>query len=108
VHRHLAEIKPLSLVIAAVTFATMWKAGKLLPKVPPIIAAIAVGWTLHFVCNLIGLANYVGPLITSVSRPTMGVTALEYFNVITHGGDLLEFLPTIVGGAVALAIISSI
>jgi hypothetical protein len=38
----------------------------------------------------------------------MGVTALEYFNVITHGGDLLEFLPTIVGGAVALAIISSI
>jgi sulfate permease, SulP family len=108
VHRHLAEIKPLSLVIAAVTFATMWKAGKLLPKVPPIIAAIAVGWTLHFVCNLIGLGNYVGPLITSVSRPTMGVTALEYFKVITHGGDLLEFLPTIVGGAVALAIIASI
>jgi sulfate permease, SulP family len=108
VHRHLAEIKPLSLVIAAVTFATMWKAGKLLPKVPPIVAAIAVGWTLHFVCNLIGLGNYVGPLITSVSRPTMGVTALQYFKVMTHGGDLLEFLPTIVGGAVALAIISSI
>src|SRR6516225_868904 len=108
VHRHLAEIKPLSLVIAAVTFATMWKAGKHLPKVPPIIAAIAVGWTLYFVCNLIGLSNYVGPLITSVSRPTVGVTALEYFKVITHGGDLLEFLPTIVGGAIALAIIVSI
>jgi SulP family sulfate permease len=108
VHRHLAEIKPLSLVIAAVTFATMWKAGKLLPKVPPIIAAIAVGWTLHFVCNLIGLGNYVGPLITSVTRPTMGVTALEYFRGIAHGRDLLEFLPTIVGGAVALAIIASI
>ena len=108
VHRHLAEIKPLSLVIAAVTFATMWKAGKLLPKVPPIIAAIAVGWTLYFVCNLIGLSNYVGPLITSVSRPTVGVTALEYFEGITHGGDFLEFLPTIVGGAIALAIIVSI
>jgi sulfate permease, SulP family len=108
VHRHLAEIKPLSLVVAAVTFATMWKAKKLLPKVPPIVAAIAVGWTLHFVCNLIGLGNYVGPLIASVSRPTMGVTALQYFKVITHGGDLLEFFPTIVGGAVALAIIASI
>jgi sulfate permease, SulP family len=108
VHHHLAEIKPLSLIIAAATFATMWKARRLLPKIPPIIAAIAVGWTLYFLCNLIGLGAYLGPLITSVTRPTMGVTALEYVEGLARGGNFLEFAPTIVGGAVALAIIASI
>lgn len=108
VHQHLAEIKPLSLFIAAVTFATMWKAGKLLPKIPPIIAAIVVGWALYLFCHFIGLGAYLGPLITSVSRPTMGVTALEYFEGLAHGGDFLEFAPTIIGGAAALAIIASI
>src|SRR5437868_1751756 len=33
VPQHLAGIKPLSLAIAAITFATMWNAGKLLPKI---------------------------------------------------------------------------
>ena len=108
VPHHLAEIKPLSLIIAAVTFATMWKSGRLLPKIPPIIVAIVVGWILYLLCNFVGLGAYLGPLITSVSRPTMGVTALEYFEGLARGGDFLEFVPTIVGGAVALAIIASI
>ena len=42
VPQHLAAIRPLSLAIAAITFATMWNAGKLLPKIPPIIVAIAL------------------------------------------------------------------
>ena len=87
VQHHLAEIKPLSLIIAAATFATMWKSRSLLPKIPPIIAAIAVGWILYFLCNFVGLGAYLGPLITSVSRPTMGVTALEYFEGVVRGGD---------------------
>jgi MFS superfamily sulfate permease-like transporter len=43
VPQHLDWIKPLSPVIAAITFATMWNARKLLPKVPPIIVAIVLG-----------------------------------------------------------------
>src|ERR1700731_117253 len=108
VPEHLAAVKPLSLIIAAVTFATMWKSGRLLPKIPPIIVAIVVGWILYLLCNFVGLGAYLGPLITSVSRPTMGVTALEYFDGLARGGDFLEFVPTIVGGAEALAIIASI
>ena len=108
VPHHLSEIKPLSLAIAAVTFATMRKSGRLLPNIPPIIVAIIVGWTLYLLCNFVGLGAYLGPLITSVSRPTMGVTAFEYFEGLVRGGDFLEFVPTIVGGAVALAIIASI
>jgi hypothetical protein len=40
-------------------------------------------------------------------RP-IGVTSLEYFEGLVHGGAFLEFVSTIVGGAVALAIIASI
>ncbi len=105
--QHLAEIKPLSLLIAAVTAATMWNARKLWPRIPPILIAIAVGCALYFLCEFVGLGGYLGPVIASVSRPTMGVTALEYFEGVARGGELLAFLPTVLGGALALAIIAS-
>ena len=107
VPEHLAAIKPLSLVIAAITVATMWNARKLLPKVPPIIVAIALGCALYFLCKLVGLGAYLGPVITSTSRPTMGFTAFDYFQGIARGGDFLAFMPTILGAALALAIIAS-
>jgi SulP family sulfate permease len=108
VTEHLAAIKPLSVVIAAITVATMWNARKLLPKVPPIIVAIALGCALYFFCKLVGLGAYLGPVITSASRPTMGFTAFDYFHGIARGGDFLAFMPTILGAALALAIIASI
>jgi MFS superfamily sulfate permease-like transporter len=80
----------------------------LLPKIPPIIVAIALGCVLYFLCKLIGLGAYLGPVITSASRPTMGFTAFDYFHGIALGGDFLDFMPTIFGGALALAIIASI
>jgi hypothetical protein len=52
------------------------------------IVAIAVGWTLYLLCNFIGLSVYLGPLITSVSRPTTGVTSLEYIEGLARGGDV--------------------
>jgi len=108
VAQHLAEVKPLSLLIAAITFATMWKSRIVLPKIPPIIVAILVGWTLYLLCDLIGLGAHLGPRINSVTRPTIGVTFLEYVQGLGRGGDFLESLPTILGGSAALAIISSI
>ena len=44
VPQHLQSIKPLSVAIAAVTFAAMWNARKWLPKVPPIVVGIVTGW----------------------------------------------------------------
>src|SRR6476469_5124192 len=51
----------------------------LVPKIPPIIVAIIIGWTVFLFCKFIGLGVYLGPLINSVSSPAIGVTALEYF-----------------------------
>jgi MFS superfamily sulfate permease-like transporter len=41
-------------------------------------------------------------------QTTVGFTAFDYFHGIARGGDFLEFMPTILGGALALAIIASI
>ncbi len=108
VPQHPASIRPLSLVIAAITFATMWNARKTLAKIPPILVAIGVGCALYDLCELVGLGDYLGPVIASVSRPTMGLTAYVYFEGVARGGDFLSFVPTILGGALALAIIASI
>ena len=39
------DIKPLSVIIAAITFAAMWNSRKLLPKVPPMLVGIVLGCT---------------------------------------------------------------
>jgi len=105
---HLASIKPLSVAIAAVTFAAMWNARKALPKAPPILVGIGVGCVLYYSCQLIGLGGYLGPVIASAPRAAMGTTILPYLADLGRSGDVVELLPTILGGALALAIIASI
>ncbi|MGD0418680.1 MAG: SulP family inorganic anion transporter [Xanthobacteraceae bacterium] len=105
---HLAEIKPLSVLIAAITFAAMWNARRIVPKVPPLLVGIVLGCALYYLCRLVGLGSELGPVIASQERATIELTALPYFIDLKRSGDLLAFLPTIFGGALALAIIASI
>src|SRR5580700_3705517 len=51
---HLAEIKPLSVAIAAITFAAMWNARRFVPKVPPMLVGIVLGCSLYYACELAG------------------------------------------------------
>jgi len=48
---HLAEIKPLSVLIAAITFEAMWNARKIVPKVPPLLVGIVLGCALYYLCG---------------------------------------------------------
>jgi SulP family sulfate permease len=105
---HWADIKPLSVIIAAITFAVMWNARKLVPKVPPMLVGIVLGCTLYYLCRLTGLGAELGPVIASQERATMGLTAFPYFADLKRSGDLVSFAPTIISAAVALAIIASI
>lgn len=105
---HWMEIKPLSVIIAAITFAAMWNSRKLLPKVPPMLVGIALGCALYYLCRLIGLGAHLGPVIANGQRAEIGLSAFPYFMDLKHSADLLAFAPTIVAGALALAIIASI
>ena len=103
-----ASIKPLSVLLAAITFAAMWNAGKFAPKVPPILVGIAVGCALYYLGQLVGLGDHLGPVIANGDRAPMGPTVFPYLMDLKRSGDLLALTPTIVGGALALAIIASI
>jgi MFS superfamily sulfate permease-like transporter len=105
---HLAEIKPLSVLIAAITFAAMWNGRRIVPKVPPVLVGIVLGCTLYYFCRFVGLGSELGPVIASQERATIELTAFPYFVNLKHSGDLFAFVPTIFGGALALAIIASI
>jgi MFS superfamily sulfate permease-like transporter len=108
VPQHLASIKPLSVFVAMITFAAMWNAKKLLPKVPPILVSIGLGCILYYLGELAGLGGYLGPIIASGPRAGIGPTAFPYFADLAHTGNFVALIPTILGGAVALATIASI
>jgi sulfate permease, SulP family len=108
VPEHLGAIKPLSLVIAAITFFAMWNARKVATNIPPMLIGIALGCALYFVCQLVGLGGDLGPVIASEPRTPLGLTAFPYFADLKRSGDLFAFAPTIIGGALALASIASI
>ena len=108
VPQHLNSIKPLSLAVAATTFAAMWNGKKLMPNVPPMLVGIGLGCILYYVVKLAGLGGYLGPIIASAPRVAIGPTAFPYFAGLAHAGNFVAFLPTILGGALALAIIASI
>lgn len=105
---HLESIKPLSVLIAAATFFVMWNARKLPGRVPPVIVGIIVGSALYYLCRIAGLGAYLGPVIESQQHAGMDLTAFPYFAELARSGDYLALAPTIVGGALALAIIASI
>lgn len=108
VPQHLAEAKPLNVAIAIVTFLVMWNAKKFIPKVPPLIVALAVGIALYYGFSLAGFDAYLGPVIAEQKRAPMGLTSFPYFADLARSHHVLTLSTTIIGGALALAIIASI
>ena len=108
VPHHLAEAKPLNIAIAVVTFVLMWNVKKFIPKVPPLLIALAAGIALYYGCELAGFDAWLGPVIAEQQRAPMGLTSFPYFADLARSHNMLALAPTIVGGALALAIIASI
>jgi MFS superfamily sulfate permease-like transporter len=108
VPHYLASVRPVSLAIAAITFATMWNARRIIPKIPPMLVAIVVGCVFYYGLKLAGYGAYLGPVIASEAPADLGPTAFPSFAGLAHDGIIWAFAPTIVGGALALAIIASI
>ena len=60
---HLAEVKPLSLAVALITFVVMWKARVITTKIPPLLVGLGIGSVLYFVLVLMGFGAQLGPVI---------------------------------------------
>ena len=103
---HLAEVKPLSLAVALVTFVVMWRARVITTKIPPLLVGLGIGTVLYFVLVLAGFGAQLGPVIglpVAVESPT----PYRAIGDLTHLGDFAELLPFIVSGAFALALVAA-
>jgi sulfate permease, SulP family len=103
---HLAEIKPLSVAVALVTFMTMWNARVITTKIPPLLVGLSIGTVLYLALVLAGFGPQLGPIIglpVAVESPTPYKAIGDLPNI----ADFAELLPLIVGGAFALAFVAA-
>ncbi len=100
--------KPACLLVGAVTFAVMWHAKRLLPKIPPVITALAAGSLTYYALRWSIGPQALGPVIGSGQFFSFGLLALpEMAHVIRHP-QFGEVLPMVVTGALGLAFIASL
>jgi MFS superfamily sulfate permease-like transporter len=70
---HFAEVKPLSVVVALVTFMSMWNARAITTRIPPLVVGLGIGTALYLALVLAGFGPGLGPIIglpTAVESPT--------------------------------------
>lgn len=107
-YKHLPDVRPMSVVIAAITFLAMWNSKKFLPKIPPLFVGIGVGTAIYYALLFTGFGGWLGPVIGSYPAVPMEHIRIPYFSNLWQAGNFLQIAPTIIGGALALAIIAAI
>ena len=107
VAQHLAEVKPLSLGVALVTFIVMWKARVITKKIPPLLVGLGIGTAIYFVLIQAGLSLQLGPVIGMPSA-LESPTPYKILSAPIHFGDFAALLPHIVAGALALSVVAAI
>lgn len=108
VHTELMSAKPLSILVAAITFLVMWNARKITTKVPPLLTGLAAGIAAYYALAAAGFGAALGPVI---GMPSPAVTVAQPVAALTDATLLAKLLPltgVIVFGALALAIIAAI
>lgn len=105
---HPGAIKPLSVLLAALTFGAMWNSRKIVPRVPPLLTGLAVGTGLYYALIALGLRECLGPIIGDATKDAVSRAPWGDIGELTRMGDLFALWPTILGGGLALAIIASI
>jgi sulfate permease, SulP family len=108
VHEHLAEVRPLSVLVALVTFIATWNARRLTTKVPPLLVGLGIGIAAYYGLVFAGFAQQLGSVIGPLTASAAMRSVLVDFSPLAMAEPLARSLPVIVSGALALAIIASI
>jgi len=105
---HVGQAKPLSLLVASIVIVVMWQAKVLLPRVPPLLVGLLAGTVVYYAMIVAGLGADLGPAIGDAPSPQLTPPMFPRFVELAHHPGLGAIVPTIVGGALALALIASI
>jgi MFS superfamily sulfate permease-like transporter/CRP-like cAMP-binding protein len=104
----IGETRPLSVLVAALTFAAMWHARRITTRVPPMLVGLGCGMLAYGGLALAGLSNMLGPVIGPPTASAAMRTVLVDFSGLAMAEPLERSWLLIVSSALALAIIASI
>ena len=104
----IGETRPLSVLVAALTFAAMWNARRITAKVPPILVGLGCGMLAYYGLVLVGLGGMLGPIIGPPTASAAMRAVLVDFSGLAMAEPLEQSWLLIVSSALALAIIASI
>jgi sulfate permease, SulP family len=104
----LAEAKPLSIVVAVITFIAMWYARRITTKVPPLLVGLGIGITTYYGLLLAGMSAALGPTIGMPNESIAGPWPAATIAGPATLGELASLAHVIFSAALALAIVASI
>jgi SulP family sulfate permease len=104
----MGEARPLSVLVAALTFAAMWNARRITTKVPPVLIGLGCGIIAYYGFVLSGLGDLLGPIIGPPTASAAMRTVLVDFSGLPMAAPLENAASVILPGALALAVIASI
>lgn len=104
----IGETRPLSVLVATITFAAMWNARRLTTKAPPMLVGLGCGMLAYYGLALIGLGDMLGPIIGPPTASAAMRTVLVDFSGLAMAESLERWWLLIVSSALALAVIASI
>jgi SulP family sulfate permease len=105
---HLAEAKPLSIAVAAITFIAMWHARQITTKVPPLLVGLGIGIAAYYGLMLAGMSAALGATIGMPAAHIAWPQPYTQFVDPAALSKLANFAVVILPGALALATIAAI
>ncbi len=104
----IGQARPLSALVAALTFLAMWNARRLTTRVPPVLIGLGFGVIVYYAIVGLGFGGLLGPIV----GPPTASAAMHTVLVDFYGFPILESLQgsvsVILPSALALAVIASI
>jgi SulP family sulfate permease len=104
----IGQARPLSVLVAALTFVTMWNARRITTKVPPILIGLGCGIVAYYAIFLSGFGDMLGPVIGPLTASAAMRTVWIDFSGLPMAVPLESSVSVILPGALALAVIASI
>jgi SulP family sulfate permease len=104
----MGEARPLSVLVAALSFAAMWNARRITAKIPPVLVGLGCGTVAYYALALLGFGDMLGPIIGPPTASAAMRTVLVDFSGLAMAEPLERSASVILTSALALAIIASI
>jgi sulfate permease, SulP family len=104
----LSQVRPLSVVVAVVTLATVFRAGRISKRIPPLVLGLLAGTALYYAFVLAGLEGLLGSTLGLIPITLPDGHDLANIMLLTTRPGFGEALPGIVLGAASIALVASL